>query len=147
MSYLLDTSILTRLINATDTQHAQATFALQKLVAEGEDLCITAQNIIEFWTVATRPTEVNGLGLSTTDASAHVLQFMGAFIFLEDDPAIFQSWQALVNGAAVSGKQAHDARLAAVALSYGVPNILTFNDRHFLRFVRFGVTPINPGNV
>jgi len=147
MAYLLDTSVLTRLINLTDVQHTEATEAVRKLFAAGEELHITAQNIIEFWAVATRPIAVNGLGLPIVTTAAQVAQFRNTFVFLEDAPNVFQAWQLIVIGANVEGKQTHDARLAAVAHAYNVPHILTFNDRHFQRFVQFGVTPINPRNV
>ena len=49
--------------------------------------------------------------------------------------------------AAVEGKQVHDARIAAVALAYGVPYILTFNLKDFWRFARFGVTAVDPSTI
>jgi hypothetical protein len=48
---------------------------------------------------------------------------------------------------ATAGKQTHDGRLAAVALAYGVPNILTFNIADFRRYIPHGVVPVDPATV
>jgi hypothetical protein len=49
----------------------------------GEELCIVPQNLIEIWTVATRPVEAkNGLGLNTEEA-VHALQTRFAAAMME----------------------------------------------------------------
>ena len=70
MSYLIDTSILGRLANVSDVQHAVATRAVLDLHRRGEVLNVTPQVMIEFRNVVTRPVAVNGLGLSTADTEA-----------------------------------------------------------------------------
>src|SRR4051812_28030947 len=75
MATLLDTSILARLANVTDAQHAIAARAVLELHRRGEVLHITAQVLIEFRNVATRPVAVNGLGLSTADTEAQATTF------------------------------------------------------------------------
>ena len=60
MAFLLDTSILVRLANATDAQHPVATQAVVELHRRGEVLHITPQVLIEFRNVATRPKTANG---------------------------------------------------------------------------------------
>ena len=62
MAHLVDTSILARLANTADALHAMAAQAVLELHQRGEVLHVTAQNLIEFRNLATRPKSVNGLG-------------------------------------------------------------------------------------
>jgi predicted nucleic acid-binding protein len=54
MAYLLDTSILARLANMTDSQHAVTSQAVLELHRRGEVLHLTPQVMVEFRNVATR---------------------------------------------------------------------------------------------
>ena len=64
MAFLADTSLLGRLANLTDPQFPVANNAIMELHRRGEVIYITAQNLVEFHNMATRPTAVNGLGLT-----------------------------------------------------------------------------------
>ena len=78
MAHLLDTSVLARLANTADPFHAVATQAVLELHRGGEVLHLTAQNLVEFRNLATRPKAVNGLGLSAVchvHSVTHVLTF------------------------------------------------------------------------
>jgi predicted nucleic acid-binding protein len=79
MSYLIDTTILGRLANVSDIQHAVAARAVLELHRRGEVLHVTPQVMIEFRNVATRPVAVNGLGLSTADTEALAATFESRF--------------------------------------------------------------------
>ena len=70
MAYLIDTTILGRLANLKDRQHAVAVQAVLELHRRAEVLHVTPQVMVEFRNVATRPVAVNGLGLSTVDTEA-----------------------------------------------------------------------------
>lgn len=54
MSYLIDTNALLRRIQQTHPVHVDAERGTT-LLSRGQQLCIIAQNLIEFWAVATRP--------------------------------------------------------------------------------------------
>ncbi|WP_233220942.1 hypothetical protein [Chlorogloea sp. CCALA 695] len=69
MSYLVDTNVLLRLINSHNSQYAQAQNAINKLLQQDVELNIVPQNLFEFWVVATRPANVNGLGLTVEEAT------------------------------------------------------------------------------
>ncbi len=62
--YLLDTNILLRASDRASPRYSLAVNAVASLIAQGHECVITAQILIEFWVVATHPTEVNGLGWS-----------------------------------------------------------------------------------
>lgn len=138
MAYLLDTNILMRLANVADARLAVAAQAVLELHRRGEALNVTPQVLIEFRNVATRPTAMNGLGLSTVDAEAQAATFVAAFGLLADTPAIYPACEALVRTLAVVGKQVHDARLVAVCHVHAVTHLLTFNVAHFTRMAQFG---------
>ena len=149
MAQLLDTNVLVRLANTADARHAVAARAVVELHRHGEILHITPQVLVEFRNVATRPTAVNGLGLSTVDAEAQAAAFEAAFPLLAETPAIYPAWKALVTTLGVIGKQVHDARLVAVCHVHGVTHLLTFNVAHFARFAGFGpgVVVVDPASV
>ena len=103
------------------------------------------QNLIEFWAVATRPAESNGLGLEVGEAAAELDRLKTIFGLLPDTPAIYLEWERLVRAHQVKGKEAHDARIAAAMLAHGVTHILTFNGGDFKRFA--GVKAVDPADV
>lgn len=149
MAYLIDTSILARLANATDAQHAVAVRAVLELHRRGEVLHVTPQVLIEFRNVATRPVAVNGLGLSTVDTEAQAATFEARFPLLVDTPDIYLAWKALVEAMAVIGKRVHDARLVAVCHAHAVTHLLTFNVAHFVQMAGFGpgLVVVDPASV
>lgn len=149
MAYLIDTNVLVRLANTLDTAHGVASQAVVELHRRGEALHVTAQNLIEFRGVATRPAGVNGLGLSSADAESKAAGIEAAFPLLPETPDIYSRWKALVTAAGVIGKQVHDARLVAVCHAHGVTHLLTFNVAHFARLAGFGpsVIVIDPASV
>jgi predicted nucleic acid-binding protein len=149
MAYLLDTSVLGRLANASDPLYSVADAATKELHRRGEILHVTAQNIIEFRNVATRPKAVNGLGFTPAEAEAEIAKFEAIFPLLPETPDIYPAWKSLVSALAVIGKQVHDARLVAVCHAHGITHILTFNVTHFARLTGFGpsVTVVDPASV
>ena len=61
---LVDTNVLLRSVQRRSPSYRQARNAVVTLLRREDRLCIFPQNIIEFWSVATRPAQSNGLGLS-----------------------------------------------------------------------------------
>ena len=64
MRVLVDTNILLRSAQPSNPLCAQATHAVSKLIRQKGAVFFCSQNIAEFWNVATRPADLNGLGLS-----------------------------------------------------------------------------------
>jgi predicted nucleic acid-binding protein len=149
MAYLLDTNLLVRLGNTLDVQYTVADRAVFELHRRGELLHITPQVLIEFRNVATRPTAVNGLGLSAVGAEAKAAVFQATFPLIAETPDVYPAWKALVEAIGVVGKQVHDARLVAVCHANGVSHLLTFNAAHFARLAGFGpgVVVVDPASV
>jgi predicted nucleic acid-binding protein len=149
MAHLVDTSILGRLANTTDAQYATALQAVTRLHSAGETLYTAPQNLIEFRNFATRPLIVNGLGLSAAVVDGLTARFEAAFPLLPETPDVYPAWKALVHAAGTTGKQVHDARLAAICQVYGVTHILTFNVQHFqaLAAIPPVITVVDPATV
>ena len=138
MVYLVDTSILIRIANVADAQFAEADRAIARLEQRGETLHVTAQNLVEFRNVATRPAAVNGLGLTIFEAESKGGIFEASFSLLPETADIYPAWKALVAALGVIGKRVHDARLVAVCHVHNVTHLLTFNTAHFKTLASFG---------
>ena len=145
MIYLVDTNVLLRSVQANDPSYELARLAAASLIDQGHQLSVIAQNLIEFWAVATRPVANNGLALSITDTAAHIKSFRETFTLLPDTPDIFSEWERLVESHSVSGRQAHDARLVAAMLVHGVSHLFTFNAADFKRYDE--ITVVDPASV
>lgn len=145
MRVLVDCHILTRSAQPGHPMHIEALDAVRTLKQSGEELCAVPQNLYEFWVVATRPMDVNGLGMSTTQAQAELTRIKSFFRVLPDIPAIYPEWEKLVVQHAVSGKNAHDARIVAAMNVHGITHLLTFNAADFKRF--HGLSVISPAAV
>lgn len=111
----------------------------------GEELHVVAQNLIELWTVATRPAGENGLGMSARNAALELERIKAMFLFLPETPAIYPAWEALVSEHQVIGKPAHDARLVAAMQVHGITSILTFDRTGFSRYP--GIEVVHPEQV
>lgn len=146
MAYLVETSLLLRLANAEDPDLPVARRAISELHRQGQSLRSAPQVFVEFRSVATRPKEVNGLGLNPAEAETRADGFEALFPLLPDTPDIYPAWKTLVQTAGVIGKQVHDARLVAVCQVYGISHVLTFNVGHFTRLAAYvsGLTVVDP---
>jgi predicted nucleic acid-binding protein len=144
MAVLIDTNILLRSVQTHHPHYAQAEHALATLRTTSEPLLVTVQNLVEFWAVATRPVESNGLGMTTEDAARELARIKGLFRLLTEPPSLSEEWEWLVITCKVSGKHTHDARLAATMRLHGIARVLTFNGADFRRFP--GVTVLDPAD-
>lgn len=134
MRILLDTNILLRSMEPQHAHHQASVDALDELRRRGHDLVIAPQVLYEFWSVATRPIEYNGLGMSPAEAHAELMAIQRLFHLLRDERAVYSIWEQLVVSVGVRGKQAHDARLAAAMQRHSVTHLLTFNATDFGRY-------------
>jgi predicted nucleic acid-binding protein len=142
MSILADTNILLRRTQPGHEHHLTAVESVAKLLADGERVCYTPQNIAEFWNVATRPADKNGLGLTVATAQGEVDKIERLLTLLPDSPLAFEEWKRLLARHSVMGVQVHDARLVALMTVHGVRRMLTFNAGDF---TRYGIEVVHPG--
>ena len=145
MTVLVDTNILLRWIDFSSPEHEMATASVTTLRERGVPMYVAAQNLIEFWAVATRPRIANGFGMPPEIADNDVTKILDFFPLVPEPPLIFEEWRKLVVQCAVSGRQVHDARLAALMRGNGISHVLTFDTHDFERYP--GVTPIHPSRL
>lgn len=142
MNIFADTNIFLRLTDQNSSHFEMVTRAVAAILARGDELCFAPQSMIEFWAVATRPVNANGLGLSVAIVEEKVREFSDEYVMLEETPAVYTHWLELATRHAVLGKQVHDTRLVALMLSHGLDTILTINTADFKRFTQ--VTAVHP---
>lgn len=144
-AYLLDTNLWLRAVQREAAQHTLAVDALAVLLGQGDEVFVTAQNLIEFWSVASRPIAANGLGWPVELVQLELERVQTQFPMLEDTPAILVHWIALVTTYQVTGRRVHDARLVAVMVAHGISHLLTFNRDDFRQFRE--IVTVEPGEI
>ncbi len=105
MRVLVDTNILLRSVQPNHPLCSQATRSVSKLIRQKDAVFFCAQNIAEFWNVAARPTERNGLGLSPEEVLQEVSNIEKSLTLLPDIPAIYGAWKQIVAAHKVQGGQ------------------------------------------
>ena len=145
MIWLIDTNILARSAQPNHSQHVAAVAVVAALRLGGDALRVAPQNLYEFWVLATRPLENNGLGLSVEDARAELARLQRLYDPLDETPAVYMEWTRLISIIEIKGKTGHDARLVAIMKVHGIDRILTFNVSDFARYP--GLTVLSPDHV
>lgn len=148
MAHLLDTGILLRLVNTQDARHVEVRQAVESVIAQREELFTTTQNTAEFWNVATRPVADNGLGLPVPTV-VHLLETIIEPIctVLVERDSLYAELKRIGARYTVSGKQVHDARIAAMMLVWNLSRILTLNERDFRRYGPEGIIVVTPASL
>jgi len=124
---LIDTNILLRLPRLAE----QSSGTMLRNLTAGFQPCIVFQNLTEFWSVATRPVQFNGFGLSIEAVSRQIMSFREMFEMIPEIPETVDTWALLCTKHRATGKRVHDVRLAATALSNGIDRIMTNNPDDF----------------
>ena len=145
MLVLVDTNLMLRITEPAHVHHAVAAAAMKSLENLGHQAVIVPQVVYEFSAVATRPKDVNGLGLTPTETQATLRSLLSMFDLLRDERRIYEHWHGLVAKYYVKGKQVHDARLVAAMFRHGITHLLTFNASDFARYSE--ITVIDPNSV
>ena len=145
MDYLLDTNILLHGLKQSDPLCPGVRAAVGALRQNGHRLCLFPQNLMEFWSVSTRPRERNGLGLTPALTDHYITRVESLFTLLPEPPAIYREWRRLVTENSVVGLQVFDTRLVAAMTLYSITSLLTFNIKHFHRYD--GISAIHPNDV
>lgn len=134
MRVLVDTNILLRSVQPNHPSYSRATLAVSRLMRRNDALFFCSQNIAEFWNVATRPAERNGIGLSVEEVVGEIRNIENLIILLPDIPAVYATWKLIVEEQRVQGVKVYDARLVAFTKVYSIEGILTFNAADFSRY-------------
>lgn len=145
MIVLLDTNILLRLDHVGHAHRTVAREAIERLFDEEAQLRIVPQILYEYWVVATRPVEANGLGFTIDQAKRLIDDHKELFPPLRDERGILEPWEDLIVRYQCRGKVAHDTRIVAAMMRHRISRVLTFNVGDFARFEE--VNPLRPSDV
>lgn len=96
MTILVDTNLLVAIVQPAHMHNVIAASSTTRLARAGHRLVIVPQNLYEFWTIVTRPAQVNGLELDTPTARARTIQLKRSFALVGDIPGILGEWERLV---------------------------------------------------
>lgn len=142
----VDTSILVGALQTFDPEiRTRARHAVKSLYRQKEQMVCFQQNLVEFWSVATRPVKSKGLGLTLDQTDQYVDRFLTAIRLLPETPEVFPMWQVLVLVHRVGGIHVHDARIVASMATHRVSRILSFDRDDFTGYA--GITAIHPSEV
>lgn len=128
---VLDTNVVVPLLHARAPSHALVLRTARSAIARGDRLVLLPQVIFECWVVATRPVAANGLGWTPAIAHTALVRLRDTFETIGDPPSLTEKWLTFVVEREVSGKRAHDARIAVAAALHGIHNVITFNGDDF----------------
>jgi predicted nucleic acid-binding protein len=145
VKWLADTNILLRSAQTSHPMSGDVARVVRVLLAREDELFVIAQNLIEFWAVATRLIANNGLGLTIAQATQELTKLKDLFVILPDTAGILPEWEQLVVEHQVLGKQVYDARLVAARSVHNLTHLLTFNTDDFKRFTT--ITAVNPQSI
>src|SRR3990172_3135414 len=90
---LIDTNLLLRLVEPAHRQHAIASEAIGAVRDFGHRTIIVPQVVYEFWSVATRPVDANGLGLTTIETESKLESLFPTVRILRDERKIYERWR------------------------------------------------------
>ena len=135
----VDTNILLAATDVSRDKHAEATRFLSFSKAQ---LLLSGQVLREYLVVATRPVEVNGLGMRPTDALGNAAQLQARCRLLEETSDVLKILCQLVSTLNLKGKRIHDANIAAVMITHGVHRLATLNPKDFGAFEGFTLVSI-----
>ena len=93
--YLIDTNVLVRLVLPHDPLSPVATAVVDELKRRGQKASVASQNVVEFWSVATRPVSVNGLGMLPDKVATEVHRIEKMFRVLDDVASAYKRWRGL----------------------------------------------------
>jgi predicted nucleic acid-binding protein len=119
--------------------HRLTVQAVEKLEAEGHELCMVPQSIYEFWSVATRSVQANGLAKPPSYPERLIPKFCRLFRLLTDDSLIFDAWLGLVVKHQITGVHTFDARLAAAMQVHTCSHLLTYDPDDFRQFPHISI--------
>lgn len=143
MRLFLDTNVLLRLFDSSDTHCASIRSMIRMAWAQSHQLLVAGQNIAEFWNVSTRPQSARGgCGLSIDMVARRVTAISRITSLLHETPETYAEWLRLVGTKQVRGVEVHDARLAAVMIVRSIEHIVTLNSADFARYPEIkAITP------
>ena len=141
-SLFVDTNVLLTATDDSRRLHSEAMQLLGGSVNQDLRLAASGQVVREYLVVATRPVEVNGLGLSVQDAEANVNEFLRYINLYDETEEVSRRLRQLAIAHDLGGKRLHDANIVATMAVHGISTLLTQNGNDFAPFKDIAVMAI-----
>ena len=138
----VDTNVLLIATDESRPLHEEAMQLLAGSVILGLSLATSGQVLREYLVVATRPVNVNGLGLSTEVAVGNLNEFLGSLIMCEETVEVSSRLRQLAVTHNLSGKRLHDANIVATMEAHGISAVVTQNADDFAPFEEVAIMSI-----
>lgn len=131
---LLDTNVLLAATDEDRASHHHALAVLNEWPTDGVTLHVSGQVLREYLAVASRPIEVNGLGLRMEDALTNVEAVLARTTLVDETAAVADQLRELLRFVNCTGRQVHDANVVATMLTHGIGAVVTEDIGDFARF-------------
>lgn len=126
----VDTNVLLDATDRARPRHAAA----RRLIERPSRLVFSAQIVREYLAAATRPPDVDGLGLDVEHALENVAEFRRVIRLLPEEKPLLTALLSLMRRVPVRGKTVHDALVVATMRVHRVSDLVTANPDDFARF-------------
>jgi predicted nucleic acid-binding protein len=130
----IDTNVLLASTDTSRSDHSEALAFLQAGMVGEQRLFASGQILREYLVVSTRPTQANGLGLTSSEALENIREFQSCVQLLDENADVAEQLLALVHTHGLKGKRIHDANIAATMRAHGLARIRTANTGDFAPF-------------
>jgi predicted nucleic acid-binding protein len=130
----VDTNVLLAACDTSRAAHASCLELLEAGLRGSCSLFASGQIFREYLVVATRPVNVNGLGMPAATALANLDEFSRCVRLLDETAATSDRLRSLVREHDLSGKRIHDANVVATMLENGLGRIVTHNPEDYQAF-------------
>jgi predicted nucleic acid-binding protein len=132
---LLDTNVLVYAADESSKFHDRSRNLLEQGLAGAITLCITPQNLSEFYAIVTDPKRVDN-PRTQPEALAEIKKYLSSRKILKiyPGPELTGKMIELLERYTVKRQEVFDLQLAATMLANGVSCIYTFNGKHFSKF-------------
>jgi len=132
---LVDTNALVYALYKDSEHHGACRALLDAAQARDAALCVSPQNLAEFYATVTNPRRV-AVPRSPEDAlsAAEQILFMPGMTLLSVPTDVVARWMELARRRPVAGSRVFDLQLIATMLANGVSRIYTYNRSDFEPF-------------
>ena len=137
----VDTNVLLAATDRSRHTHQESVQFLEKGVAGEVRLFTCGQVLREYLVVATRPVDVNGLGIKADQACENVAIYRSILQLLPETTESYLILEELIRKHSLEGKRIHDANLVAVMTSHGLRHLKTWNPKDFEAFSEVEIAP------
>jgi toxin-antitoxin system PIN domain toxin len=142
---LVDTNVLVYALFPAMADHAASRALLDGAKAADANLCISPQNLIEFFAVVTDPRRVTQA--KTPDEALQAIDdflHQPGLVLLPVPGDLITRWSQLIRQSSTTKKRAFDTQLVATMLGNGVTKFYTFNVADFQVFAFAGIQAVTP---